>query len=69
MSNRKYPKNNNIPIFFIGGRDRGFLWLKEMITNGENIVGASIMKEDAHEHVKYSGRIITLLKKHTIKII
>lgn len=59
-------KTKNFPIFFIGGRYRGYLWIKEMIENKENIVGACIMQEDIHEHEKYFDKIAALLKNNKI---
>lgn len=62
-------EKNNQSIFFIGGRDRGFLCLSELLKRKEKLVGACIMQEDPHEIEKYDERIGTFLKNKQIKYI
>lgn len=59
-------KQKNVPIFFIGGGSRGYMWVREMLAQKETFVGACIMKEDLHETEKYSQKISKILKSHSI---
>lgn len=54
------------PIFFIGGRLRGYLLINYLVKNRENLTGAIIMKEDRHETEKYFDKIVKFLRKNQI---
>lgn len=60
---------NKAPFFLIGGRYRGYLLVKELIKNKENLVGAFVMREDEHEYEKYSEKIIEVLEENNIPCI
>lgn len=55
-----------VSIFFIGGRNRGYMWVNEMLKKNESLVGAFIMKEDDHEIEKFSEDISRLLTNRSI---
>ncbi len=46
-------------ILFIGGLYRGFRLARRLIERGENIVGAYVFEEDAHETQQYCDQIVT----------
>lgn len=59
-------KQKGVPIFFIGGGSRGYMWVREMLQQKETFVGACIMREDFHETEKYSQKISKILKNNSI---
>lgn len=59
-------QKNKTSIFFIGGRYRGYLLIKELIKDRENLIGALIMHEEEHEPEKCSDRIRDVLEKNGI---
>lgn len=59
-------KTNEVNLFFIGGRSRGYLWVQSALKRGEKIVGAIVMKEDPHEVENFSEKISKLLLKESI---
>ena len=60
-------KNNNIKFIFIGGTKRGFIVLSELISNSTKPQIVFVLKEDDHEKLVYSNKLIFLCKKNNIK--
>ena len=48
-------------ILFIGGMYRGFRLAQQLLARGEEVVGAYVFEEDAHESPKYCDEIVSLL--------
>ncbi len=48
-------------ILFIGGMCRGYRLAQRLVARGEDVVGAYVFEEDAHESPKYCGEIVSLL--------
>jgi len=50
-------------ILFIGGMYRGYRLAQRLLARGEQLVGAYVYKEDAHESPKYCDEIVSLLSE------
>jgi methionyl-tRNA formyltransferase len=48
-------------ILFVGGMYRGYRLAQRLLARGEEVVGAYVFEEDAHEQSKYCSEIISLL--------
>jgi methionyl-tRNA formyltransferase len=48
-------------ILFIGGMYRGYRLAQQLLARSEEVVGAYVYEEDAHESPKYCGEIASLL--------
>ena len=53
-------------ILFIGGLYRGLRLAERLLERGEDVVGAFVYEEDAHESPKFSGRLASLFTSHRI---
>jgi methionyl-tRNA formyltransferase len=53
-------------ILFIGGLYRGFQLAQRLLERGEQIVGAFVYEEDAHESPKYCGEIMSAFERHRV---
>ncbi len=51
----------SMKILFIGGMYRGYRLAQRLLARGEEVVGAYVYEEDAHESPKYCGEIVSLL--------
>ncbi len=49
-------------ILFIGGLYRGYRLAQRLLERGEDVVGAFVYEEDAHESPKYADRLVSLLE-------
>lgn len=49
-------------ILFVGGMYRGYRLAQRLLARGEEIVGAYVFEEDAHERPKYCTEIVSLLR-------
>jgi methionyl-tRNA formyltransferase len=53
-------------ILFIGGMYRGLRLAERLLDRGEDVVGAFVYEEDAHESPKFSGQLASLFTSHQI---
>ncbi|MCA9236057.1 MAG: hypothetical protein KDA44_11335 [Planctomycetales bacterium] len=53
-------------ILFVGGFYRGHLLAKRLLERGENVVGAFVFREDAHETVQFNEQIASQFAAHNI---
>ncbi len=51
-------------ILFVGGMYRGLRLAQRLVERGENIVGAFVYEEDAHESPRFAARIASLFSAH-----
>jgi methionyl-tRNA formyltransferase len=56
-------------ILFIGGTLRGLTLIERLIARKEQIVFACILKEDDHEPIKVSSKIVQICKKKNIPFV
>lgn len=52
-------------ILFIGGMCRGFRLAERLVERGEDVVGAFVYEEDAHESPKFCDQLVSLLSTRT----
>ncbi len=55
-------------ILFIGGMYRGFRLAERLIERGENVVGAFVYEEDAHESPKFADRLVSLFSANNVPV-
>ncbi|HVU89698.1 MAG TPA: formyltransferase family protein [Pirellulales bacterium] len=53
-------------ILFVGGMYRGYRLAQRLLERGENIVGAFVYEEDAHEAPKYAEHIASLFASRNV---
>jgi methionyl-tRNA formyltransferase len=53
-------------ILFVGGMYRGYRLAQRLIERGENVVGAFVYEEDAHETPKYVNQIVSLFASRNV---
>lgn len=66
---QKKARDQHGRCIFIGGGERGYECLQMLLTTKIIPLTVFCMQEDAHEKIRYAGKIATLCKRHAIPVI